>query len=65
MTRTSGHSAPLALQPVFYTQMLVTTTDAVVSTNLHGLFVDRNIPQTIALFKSITQVRDRSLGFEK
>ena len=38
---------------------------AVVSTNLHGLFVDRIIPQTIALYKSITQVRDRSLGFEK
>ena len=39
--------------------------EAVVSTNLHGLFVDRIIPQTIALYKSITQVRDRSLGFEK
>ena len=37
----------------------------VLSTNLHGLFVDRIIPQTIALYKSITQVRDRSLGFEK
>ena len=37
----------------------------VVSMNLHGLFVDRIIPQTIALYKSITQVRDRSLRFEK
>ena len=48
-----------------YDNFILHVNRPVVSTNLHGLFADRNIPRTKVLFKSITQVRDRCLGFEK
>ena len=46
-------------------QRLFAVFEAVVSTNLHELFVDVIIPRTIARLESITQVRDRNLGFKK
>ena len=69
VSRLGGHVAPETplntLGSFSFQNRVQAALLGVVSTNLHGLFVDRIIPRTIAHLKSITQVRDRSLGFEK